>query len=285
VEQINAKSIFSEATGLSRRGGFDWTCNPYVGCSFGCLYCYAMYLPQNRRPKEDWGKWFQAKVNAVEVARKEARRVAGSCVYISSVTDPYMPVEKTLELTRGILEVLVPHQPRLLVQTRGPLVARDVDVFQKFKSIRVNMSIPTDDEEVRLPFEPKAPPLERRWEAIKAVKDAGIPVGICVTPMLPLENVDAFIDRLADFAPNVLVTQDFHDAATGFGADTSETARELLRARRWTRDDYQRCVEKLRTRLHVYEAEAGFFPPPAVAEPRPAVVVQRGLFDQPDSSR
>src|SRR5438128_7155106 len=88
VEQVNAKSIFSEATGFIKRGGFDWTCNPYVGCSFGCLYCYAMFLPQNRRPREDWGKWFQAKANAVELARKQAPKVAGRAVYCSSVTDP-----------------------------------------------------------------------------------------------------------------------------------------------------------------------------------------------------
>ena len=77
MEQINARSIFSPATGFIRRGGFDWTCNPYVGCSYGCTYCYAMFLPQNRRPREDWGKWFQAKINALELARKQAPKVAG----------------------------------------------------------------------------------------------------------------------------------------------------------------------------------------------------------------
>src|SRR5262249_54376884 len=111
MEQINARSIFSPATGFIRRGGFDWSCNPYVGCSFGCLYCYALFLPQNRRPREDWGKWFQAKTNAVELARKQAPRVAGQAVYLSSVTDPYLPAERSLQLTRGILEALVPYQP------------------------------------------------------------------------------------------------------------------------------------------------------------------------------
>ena len=72
MDLIEAKSIFSPATGFIRRGGFDWTCNPYVGCTFGCTYCYAAFLPQNRRPVEDWGKWFTAKKNAVELARKQA---------------------------------------------------------------------------------------------------------------------------------------------------------------------------------------------------------------------
>src|SRR6516162_169899 len=93
METINAKSIFSPATGFIKRGGFDWTCNPYVGCSFGCVYCYALFLPQNRRPREDWGKWFQAKSNAVELAHKQAAKVAGQAIYLSSVTDPYLPAE------------------------------------------------------------------------------------------------------------------------------------------------------------------------------------------------
>src|SRR5206468_5347597 len=141
-----------------------WTCNPYIGCSFGCAYCYAMFLPQNRRPREDWGKWFQAKVNAVELARKQAPKVARQALYLSSVTDPYLPVERSLELTRGILEVLIAQQPRLLVQTRGPLVVRDLDVLRQFRAVRVNMSIPTDSEAIRQVFEPKAPPLDRRWQ-------------------------------------------------------------------------------------------------------------------------
>ncbi len=263
METVIAKSIFSPATGFIKRGGFDWTCNPYVGCSFGCVYCYAMYLPQNRRPKEDWGKWFQAKVNAIEVARKQAHKLAGQSLYLSSVTDPYLPAERSLCLTRGILEELVPHQPRLLVQTRGPLVIRDLDVLARFHSVRVNVSIPTDSERVRQAFEPKAPPLERRWQALAEVRAAGISVGVCVTPMLPLENADAFVQRLVDFQPDVLVTQEFHDSKGAFGADTSDAARRLCAELRWTADDYRRCCEQLRAKLVVYEGEEGFFPPPA----------------------
>jgi DNA repair photolyase len=266
MEQINARSIFSPATGFIRRGGFDFTCNPYLGCSFGCLYCYAMFLPQNRRPKEDWGKWFQAKVNAVEVAHKQAPKVAGQAVYMSSVTDPYLPAERSLGLTRGILEALLPHQPRLLVQTRGPLVVRDLDLLRQFRAVRVNLSIPTDSEAVRQAFEPKAPPLDRRWEAAAAVKAAGVPVGVCVTPMLPLEDPEAFVARLTALRPDVLVTQYFHDSCGGFGADTGAEARRLLQEREWTGGDYRRCVEQLRRHLQVYEGEAGFFPPCATCD-------------------
>lgn len=158
MELAQARSILTAATGFIKRGGFDWTCNPYVGCTFGCRYCYAMFLPQNRRPREYWGRWFQVKANAVELARRQAPRAAGQAVYMSSVTDPYQPVERALGLTRGILEALAPHQPRLVIQTRGPLVVRDADILARFGSVRVNLSIPTDDDEIRKAFEPKAPP-------------------------------------------------------------------------------------------------------------------------------
>jgi DNA repair photolyase len=268
MEQINAKSIFSPATGYILRGGFDWTCNPYLGCSFGCTYCYAMFLPQNRRPKEEWGRWFQAKINAVELARKQARKTAGQAVYMSSVTDPYLPAERSLCLTRGILEALIPHQPRLLVQTRGQLVVRDFDLLEQFQAVRINMSIPTDSEEVRKAFEPKAPPLERRWEAASAARMAGLPVGICVTPMLPLENPVAFVRRLVEFTPDVLVVQDFHDSGGAFGADTGAVARRLLTTCTWNSDYYSRCMHQLREHMLVYEGEEGFFPPAENAEYR-----------------
>jgi len=261
MEALISRSIFSPATGFIQRGGFEWTCNPYLGCSFGCTYCYAMFLPQNRRPKEDWGKWFQAKSNAIELAKKHAHKVAAQALYMSSVTDPYLPAERGLRLTRGILEALAPHQPRLLIQTRGPLVTRDLDLLKQFRAVRVNMSIPTDSEAVRQAFEPKAPPLERRWQAIEETRAAGVAVGICVTPMLALENPTAFVDRLVAFRPDVLVVQDFHDSRGGFGADTGPLARRLLSESSWSMADYRRVHAAVGERMPVFEGEAGFFPP------------------------
>jgi DNA repair photolyase len=261
---VNARSIFSPATGFIRRGGFDWTCNPYLGCSFGCTYCYAMFLPQNRRPREEWGKWFQAKMNAVELAERQAKKLAGQAVYLSSVTDPYLPAERSLGLTRGILEALLPYQPRLLVQTRGPLVVRDLDLISQFRAVRINMSIPTDSEEVRRVFEPKAPPLEKRWHAIAEARTAGVPIGICVTPMLPLDDGLSFARRLAEFSPHVLVVQDFHNSQGCFGADTGPIAHELLKHRTWGSSQYAQWRDALREHMRVYEGEEGFFPPAVI---------------------
>ena len=265
MELVESRSIFSPATGFIQRCGFDWTCNPFVGCTFGCSYCYAAFLPQNRKPVAEWGRWLTAKKNAVDLARKQASKVAGQAVYLSSVTDPYQPAERGLQLTRGILESLIDYQPRLTVQTRGPLVVRDIDVLGQFRSLRVNISLPTDSERVRRLFEPKAPPLEKRWEALRELREAGIPVGICITPTLPIEDPARFAHRLATFSPDVLVCQDFHDAGGRFGADTGQAARVLLGEIGWSGDHYQRFVERLRQSTPVYEGEAGFFPPAPAA--------------------
>jgi hypothetical protein len=165
--------------------------------------------------------------------------------------------------TRGVLEAVVPHQPRLTVQTRGPLVVRDIDVFLRFDSVRVNLSIPTDSERVRHAFEPNAPRLERRWEAATELKAAGLPVGICVTPTLPIENMEGFADRLAAFGAEVVATQDFHDSGGGFGADTGGRAQRFRDEFRRGPVEYQGIVQGLRSRVVCFEGEAGLFPPPA----------------------
>jgi len=261
MDVADAHSIFSPATGFIRRGGFHWTCNPYIGCTYGCTYCYAMFLPQNRRPKDEWGRWLTAKRNAVALAEKHAPKIAGEALYLSSVTDPYLPAERSLFLTRGILEAIVPHQPRLLVQTRGSLVVRDIDVLRRFHRVRVNLSIPTDSERVRCAFEPKAPPLERRWQAAAELRAAGVPVGLCPTPLLPLEDAHAFAQRIAAFGPDVLVVQDFHESHGAFGADTGTSARALLAEIGWSRDDYGAFKQLLERQLPIFEGESGFFPP------------------------
>jgi DNA repair photolyase len=197
----------------------------------------------------------------VALAAKQGKKLAGRAVYMSSVTDPYQPVERSLMLSRGILEALVPHQPRVVIQTRGPLVVRDTDVLSQFEGVRVNVSIPTDSEAVRVRFEPKAPPLDRRWAAVDELTAAGVPVGVCVTPTLPVADADRFAERIASVRAAVVVTQDFHDAGGRFGADTGEAAWEARRELKWGPDEYRRFVEVLGARVRVFEGEAGFFPP------------------------
>lgn len=261
METIESRSIFSPATGYIRRGGFDFTCNPYLGCTFGCKYCYAKFLPQNKIPRELWGKWFSAKRNAVELARKEGKKIAGKAIYMSSVTDPYQPAEREMLLTRGILREMQPHQPRVVIQTRGTLVTRDLDLLTRFQNLRVNITLGSDSEAVRELIEPKSPPYEKRWLTCHQLKAAGIKVGICITPVLPLDNPDQFAERIIAFGASVVVTQGFHDAGGAFGADTSPDALKVAEGLAWNQEKYCKFVEYLQKHIRVYEGEKGFFPP------------------------
>jgi DNA repair photolyase len=165
-------------------------------------------------------------------------------------------------LTRGILEELLPFQPRLVIQTRGPLVMRDVDVLVQFKRLRVHVSLPTDCDEVRAAFEPKAPPLERRWQALETLAAEGIPIGVTITPTLPVRDAATFAERIAALSPQRVVTQMFH-VAQGFGANTAPEVRARLDEWDWTPARYAAFREVFQATLPipVAEAEAGFDPP------------------------
>src|SRR5689334_21535104 len=124
VEYRPTRSILTKASDFIDT--FDYTLNPYSGCGFGCNYCYAAFFARTDELKDNWGQWVQVKENALELLVKKRRKpLINATTYMSSVTDPYQPVEKDLGLTRAILEELLRyHQVHLVVQTRGPLVTR-----------------------------------------------------------------------------------------------------------------------------------------------------------------
>src|SRR5690606_39089742 len=107
--------ILTKASGFIN--GFDYTLNPYSGCTFGCTYCYAAFFSPDPDKQNDWGKWVEIKDNALELLYKKRKRpLIDKTIYISSVTDPYQPIEKQLGLTRAILsELLNYHQVRIVI--------------------------------------------------------------------------------------------------------------------------------------------------------------------------
>src|SRR5690349_10215987 len=104
LTSIEARSILSRATGYIRDGGFDFTLNAYSGCAFACPYCYAAFFADSLVRKETWGQWVAVKHNAVELVLRQGSRIEGKSVFMSSVTDPYQPLELRLQLTRQLLE-------------------------------------------------------------------------------------------------------------------------------------------------------------------------------------
>ncbi len=201
IREVKVKSILTR-TGIP---GIDYCINPYVGCSHGCRYCYATFMKRFTAHTEAWGSFVDVRINAPEVLIKQIKGGDKSGnIIISSVTDPYQPVEGKYKLTRQCLEVLLPYQFSISILTKSPLVLRDIDIFKKFSEIEVGVTVTTDDEKIRKIFEPKTPPIGARINAIKTLHDNGIKTYAFIGPVLPM-NPDAIIEKLRPHVDSVII--------------------------------------------------------------------------------
>lgn len=243
VTYKTAASILTEGKGFMN--GYDYTLNPYSGCTFGCTYCYAAFFSRSEEQRKNWGYWVHVKENALHLlVKKRKKSLRDKTIYMSSVTDPYQPIEKELNLTRSLLKELITyHQPRLVIQTRSPLATRDVDLFKEFNVIQVNMTITTDSETVRKVFEPLCPSNASRLKAIREINDAGINTCITMTPLLPIANAEDFAKNLLDTGIKKFIIQPFHSDKGKFVASTREKAMQLVKEMDWTMDKYQKVFE------------------------------------------
>jgi len=171
---------------------FKTSVNPYRGCEHGCSYCFA-------RPTHEYlgysaGLDFETRImvkrNAPALLRSElaSKRWEPQVVVMSGVTDPYQPIEKKLEITRGCLEVLAEARNPVGVITKNHLVTRDIDhlaELARLQAARVFLSITTLDPALANRMEPRASTPEKRLEAVRKLTDAGIPVGVMVAPVVP----------------------------------------------------------------------------------------------------
>jgi DNA repair photolyase len=137
--------------------------------------------------QEPWGEFVDAKVNAPQVLRRQLKRAKPGTVLLSSVTDPYQPLEKTYRLTRDCLEALLEYDFSVDLLTRSPLCLRDLDLIRQFKKIDVGFSLGTHDERTKTLFEPHSPSLKSRVAALRTLRRAGVETYAFIGPMLPLD--------------------------------------------------------------------------------------------------
>jgi DNA repair photolyase len=195
-----------------------WSINPYIGCAFGCTYCYARYAhgyaferavaanPDHEQIATDAAElppWLSferrilVKENAAVVLRKTLRNgsarhaalIEGESITIGTATDPYQPAERRFRITRQLLEVIADHPGlRIHIITKSPLITRDVDVIKRImrhSTLHVHISLITVDRELARRIEPRAPTPEARLRAVRRLREAGIAVSVNVMPILP----------------------------------------------------------------------------------------------------
>jgi DNA repair photolyase len=205
-QEVTCRSALNAVKGMP----FNWTLNPYRGCTHGCHYCFARrYQTQfELGPDDDFSSVIFVKVNLVEVLRKELDRPswAREQVAVGTATDPYQPIEGHYKLTRGSLHALVAAGTPIGLVTKGPMVVRDADVLAELgrrAGSTVYMSVPTVDEEAWRALEPgTAPPLQR-LRAVRQLRDAGVNAGVLMAPVVPgftthPARLEATIKAIAD---------------------------------------------------------------------------------------
>ena len=219
IEQIEAQSILGPGVGFM--DAYDWRLNPYAGCSFGCQYCYASAFVTDMARRYRWGQWVDAKTNAAALVARTPGTLNARTLYMANATDPYQPVEREALITRKVMEALVEHHPRvkLVVQTRGTLVTRDIDLMTTLMEgggkVQVNMTITTDSDEVRKAYEPGCPSIAARTRTAKTLSQAGIQTCVTMTPALPMTDPGGFAHSLVADGIRRFIIQAFHPMDQG----------------------------------------------------------------------
>jgi DNA repair photolyase len=200
--EITCKSAVNRVQGMPY---LKWSLNPYGGCVHRCRFCFAVQyrVVADQGTQQDFGTRLFIKTNFVDVLARELRRpgLQGEHITLGTATDPYQPVEGRYKLTRGALELLRDHANRVSLLTKSPMIVRDVDVFTdlvRVASAEVFFSITTVDLALWRTVEPGTANPFHRLQAMQRLREAGVPAGVLMAPILPgLTDSTASIEAVA----------------------------------------------------------------------------------------
>ena len=251
IFESEARSILSPVSGFLREAGFTHSLNPSRNCTFGCSYCYVptMRVQAGLHPEDwtHWGQWTTFKRNAAELLAKALR--PSQAIYCSPLTDPYQPAEASEGLMPDILRTVAngPEGVVFVIQTRGPLVLRDLPLLRGLQNtkLRVSFSVTTDREDVRRIFEPHCAPVEERWGTLACLRDAGVEAFATLSPILPCDP-EALVQRALEVTAGPVIADPFHvRSVKRSGATTRDPAHAICRRHGWTDwldPDFQKSV-------------------------------------------
>jgi DNA repair photolyase len=220
-QEVTCRSALNAVKGMP----FNWTLNPYRGCTHGCHYCFARryHVQFEMNSDDDFASIILVKHNFAEVLARELDRPSWTreLVAFGTATDPYQPIEGHYKLTRRSIQALTRGRTPFGLVTKGPMVVRDIDILaehSKAAGCRVYMSVPTVDEDAWRTLEPgTAHPLQR-LRAVRELVDAGVNAGVLMAPIVPgfsssRNKVERTVKAIADHGArfvgcNVMYLQD-----------------------------------------------------------------------------
>jgi DNA repair photolyase len=205
-QEVTCRSALNPVRGMP----FNWTLNPYRGCTHGCHYCFARrYQTQfELGPDDEFSSLIFVKVNFPDVLARELDKPSWTreLVALGTATDPYQPIEGHYKLTRRSLEALIAGRTPVGIVTKGPMIVRDTELLVELSRVAtctVCVSVPTVDEDAWRALEPgTAHPLQR-LRAVRRLRDAGLHAGVLMAPIVPgfttqTSRLDATIKAVAD---------------------------------------------------------------------------------------
>ncbi|OPX60869.1 MAG: Radical SAM superfamily protein [Methanobacterium sp. PtaB.Bin024] len=225
IRKIKVKSVLNKQKYVDDWFLSGYSINPYSGCSFNCVYCYT----RGSKYGEHQVPGLAAKINAPEVLVKQlknrARKKEYGFIAFGSATDPYLPVERDLKITRELLMIILRFHFPVHLLTRSPLVLRDLDILKKIgkkaiipselegktdTGVVISFSFSTTDEDLARIFEPGAPSPQERLETMKKCKEKGFRVGAICMPLLPFlsdseERLDEMIGKAKEYGADFLM--------------------------------------------------------------------------------
>jgi DNA repair photolyase len=167
--------------------GLDYTFNPYIGCMHGCIYCYVQDVLRRCVSTQGWGEYIHVKEGILDRLRAELRRSRHGVIGVSTVTDPYQPIEKELEMTRQALSIIGSAGFKASVQTKSSLVSRDLDVIKAHK-FELGITVSSLGDAFCRKFEPRASPPGERAMVLEEASSMGIKTWIFYGPIIPGHN-------------------------------------------------------------------------------------------------
>ncbi|MFE3845717.1 radical SAM protein, partial [Thermoplasmatota archaeon] len=179
IKYIKCKTALSD----SKLPGLDYSLNPYVGCQHNCSYCYAPNVLKIDRNK--WGNNIGIKLNIPIILSKEIKKKRIGTIGISTVTDPYQPIEKKYKLTRYCLEQLKKYDFPIHIQTKSSIVNRDFDIISKISKVDIMISISSLNDDERKIFEPFSSSIKDRLEILSIFSEIGIRTSVFLGPIFP----------------------------------------------------------------------------------------------------
>lgn len=228
--------------------GYDHALNTYVGCQFGCKYCYVRFFIKD--PNRPWGEFVRRREHVADRLPKELKSIAGQRLVLGTMTDPYQPEERKHRITRAALEIIKDSEDKpskVGIFTRSPIVLDDAETIAQLPRARVHFSITPFTREIMTKIEGIPVQTSARWNTIRKLKQAGVRIHVNVAPAIPVVS-DSLTEEYCGEMADIGVDEFFVDPMQAYSESYEALKSSMAGDKNWPK------VEEVMTDKARYQA-------------------------------